>query len=268
MDDWARKVVIVTGASGGVGTALCRLLASRGCRLGLVGRSRVALEALAEELRQAGAACLACETDVGERAAWTETLTQFEHRLGPADMFIHTAGRLHLTDPLRPNIDDLAEMLRVHYLGFVYAVQVLLPGMLDRGRGHLVAVGSLGSWRGLPRAAAYSASKAALSTYVESLRPPLRQRGILLTTIHLGLVRTSMTDGLSVPRPWRMLAPDDAARRIIRAVERRQREAAFPCGQAWAMRLVHKLPPWAFDWCMTQADRYLFRTAAAPRPTP
>jgi short-subunit dehydrogenase len=172
---------------------------------------------------------------------------RIESDLGPVDLLIHNAGVGKPTNALAPDLDELEEMLRVNYLAGVYAVEAVLPGMMARGRGRIVAVSSLGARRGMAWSAGYSASKAALATYLESLRPPLRRRGVTVTTVFLGFVRTAMSASLPLRLPVLLMSPERAARGILRAAVAGRREASLPLHQAWFMALLRRLPPWAFD---------------------
>ncbi len=118
--------------------------------------------------------------------------------------------------------------------------------MLERGSGHLVAISSLASYRGMPKSGAYSASKAAVSTFFESLRVDLRRSGIDVTIIHPGFIRTPMTANRKKKLPF-LLEVDDAACRIIRAVERRARTYAFPWQLAALVRVIKHIPGALYD---------------------
>ncbi len=255
----ANQVAVVTGAAGGIGTALCRELAAAGCRVGLLSRTSSKLASLAEELREAGGLACAQVADVGDRAALNAAIEAVERELGPVDLLIHNAGVGKATNATAPDLDDLEEMLRVNYLGGVYAVEAVLPGMLARGRGRIVAVSSLGARRGMAWSAGYSASKAALTTYLESLRPPLRRRGVTVTTVFLGFVRTAMTAALPLKVQVPMLNPEQAARGILRAAVAGRREASLPLHQAWFTALLRRLPAWAFDAFMATVGRHSLR---------
>jgi short-subunit dehydrogenase len=255
----ANQVAVVTGAAGGIGSALCRELAAAGCRVGMLSRTPAKLAPLAEELREVGASSCARVVDVADRAALAAAIDAVERELGPVDLLIHNAGVGKATNAAAPDLDDLEEMLRVNYLGGVYAVEAVLPGMLARGRGRIVAVSSLGARRGMAWSAGYSASKAALATYLESLRPPLRRRGVTVTTVFLGFVRTAMTAALPLKLFVPMMSPERAARGILRAAVAGRREASLPLHQAWFMAILRRLPAWAFDTFMATVGRHSLR---------
>jgi short-subunit dehydrogenase len=255
----AGRVAIVTGAAGGIGSALCRELAAAGARVGLLSRTADKLDSFTDDLRRSGATAYSRTVDVGDRTATAAAVAGVEAELGPVDLLIHNAGVGKPTLAGAPDLDDLEQMLRVNYLGGVYAVEAVLPGMLARGQGRIVAVSSLGARRGMAWSAGYSASKAALATYLESLRPPLRRRGIRVTTVFLGFVRTAMTAALPLGLPILMMSPQAAARHILWAAVAGRREASYPRHQAVFAALLRRLPPWAFDWFMASIGRHVLR---------
>jgi short-subunit dehydrogenase len=249
----------VTGAAGGIGRPLCQALAAAGCRLGLIGHTPAKLDALVSDLRPTGAPLSAHAVDVGDREALTVALASVEADLGPVDLLIHNAGVARVTRVAAPDLDDFEEMLRVNYLGGVYALAAVLPGMIERGHGRIVAVNSLGAWRGMAWSAGYSASKAAIATYLESLRPALRRRGVHVTTVFLGFVDTPMTRALPFGLPLWMMRPETAARRIVRAIVHGRREVCAPWHEALGARLLRRLPAWAFDLFMAKIGRLVIK---------
>jgi short-subunit dehydrogenase len=253
------KVAVVTGATGGIGQALCRALARRGCRLGLLSRTPEKLEKLAIELRGTGAGLSVQQADIREQSAVGAALEAVERELGPIDLLIHNAGVGLLTDARSPDLDGLGEMLGVNYLGGVYALACVLPSMLARGSGHIVAVSSLGARRALPWCAGYAASKAAFATYLESLRPALWRRGIRTTTVYPGFVRTAMSEALPLRFPMLMVKPESAAERIVRAIIKGRREVFFPWYQAAVMGVLRHLPAGIYDRFMATVGRWGMR---------
>jgi short-subunit dehydrogenase len=144
-------------------------------------------------------------------------------------------------------------MLDVNVVGVAHTIEALLPGMLARRRGHIVGISSVAGYRGLPWTASYSASKAALSTYLEGLRPALRGRGITVTTVCPGFVRTAMTSGTPFRKPVPMMEPEAAARYLVRAIRRKPRDYAFPWSTAVGMAFLRLLPNRLFDLMMERA---------------
>jgi short-subunit dehydrogenase len=244
---FAGKVAVITGASSGIGWSLARCLAGEGCRVGLIARRQDLLDDLAAAIRSDGGTATVAAADVGKCEQVESAVASIREDLGPIDLLIANAGvgKPTLADPI--NLADIEEMFRVNLLGVIYSFTAVMPQMLKRRQGHLAAVSSLGGLRGLPGESAYCASKAAVNTYLEGLRIHLRGRGICVTTILPGFIRTPMTAPNRFPMPW-LLDADDAARRIVRALERRKKVHAFP----WQTTLLTRLSRWMPDWVIAR----------------
>lgn len=243
-------VAVVTGASSGIGRALALQLGSQGYRVGLIARRRALLEDLSLEIEGLGGAAFAATADVGDRAVLRRAIAEIESRLGPADVLVANAG---FGIPTRIDPFDAAESettFRVNVLGTVYSIEAVLPGMLDRGKGQLVAISSLAAFKGMPGESAYCASKAAINTYMEGLRIALRRSGIAVTTICPGFVATSITPMAASATPF-MMSPDEAARRIKVAIDRRRSGVIrFPWPMAVLMGLIARMPDSVVAWAM------------------
>ena len=244
--DWKEKVVLVTGASSGIGRALASEWGRRGARLGLTARRGEELLRLGEEIERAGGEALALAADVRDPAAMNGVAERVRARWGRVDVLVANAGMSTTTAGTRLDAGEATEVISINVLGVVNSVAAVLPAMLERGSGHLVAISSLASYRGMPKSGAYSASKAAVSTLFESLRVDLRKSNIAVTTIHPGFIRTPMTAGRKKKLPF-LLEPEDAACRIIRAVERRARTYAFPWQLATLVSVFRYLPGRLYD---------------------
>jgi short-subunit dehydrogenase len=245
---FANQVAVITGASSGIGWELAKALAARGSAVGLLARRRDKLEALAGEIIAAGGRAAVAVANVAERRETVSAIHQLRDQLGPVDLLIANSG-VGLPTGLEPmNMDQVDNMIRVNYLGVVYAIEAVLPDMLKRGRGHLSAVSSLASYKGMPGESGYCSSKAAVNTYMEGLRIQLRNRGVAVTTICPGFIRTPMTDVNPFKMPFLMNA-DRAAQLILRALERKKKVYNFP----WQTTLLMKLTRWLPDWVVARA---------------
>jgi NADP-dependent 3-hydroxy acid dehydrogenase YdfG len=234
-------VAIVTGASSGIGRALALRLGAGGYRVGLIARRSDLLAAAATDINAAGGKAEVTTADVGDRPALRAAIAALESRLGPTDVLVANAGYGAPTqlDPL--NTADVDEMFRVNVQGVIYSIEAVLPGMLARRSGHLMAVSSLAAYKGLPGESAYCASKAAVNVYMEGLRIALRRRGIQVTTVCPGFVATAMGP-MNSAAPF-LISADAAARRIARLIDRRQAGVAcFPLRMSLLMTLVARLP--------------------------
>lgn len=233
---------VITGASTGIGRALAKELARQGVRVGVTARRADLLDALVAEVRATGGTIKAAAADVADRAATAAAVRSLTDKLGPADLLIANAGVAVPSDAGPGHVAAVEQMTRVNFLGVVYSFDAVLESMLARGRGHLVAVSSMAAYKGLPGSAGYCASKAAVRTYCEALRIELADRGVAVTCVFPGFVRTPMTAANAHPMPW-LMAADAAARRVARALPRRPGVYDFPK----RMRLLMWLAKWAPD---------------------
>ncbi|QEL20809.1 SDR family NAD(P)-dependent oxidoreductase [Limnoglobus roseus] len=238
------RVVVVTGASSGIGRELARQLAAAGARVGLVARREDALRELAELIRAAGGEAVVAPADVADRAQATAAVAVVRDAFGPVDLMIANAGVGAPTrlDPV--NVPDVEAMIRVNVLGVVYAFAAVMPDMLARRSGHLAAVSSLASYLALPGESGYCASKAAVNTYLAGLQAHLRGRGVTVTTLCPGFVKTAMTEGNDFWMPG-LLTAEEAARRMLRALSRRKAVYNFPLSCRLLVGLARWLPAWA-----------------------
>ena len=207
----APQRVIITGASSGIGAALAREYAKRGATLGLIARRKYLLEATAKSL---GVPAAVYAVDVRDAAGMQQAAADFLTRHGAPDVVIANAGvsRGTLTD----HPEDLAAfqtVFDINVMGMVNAFQPFLPAMRQAGEGALVGIASVAGFRGLPGAGAYSASKAAAISYLESLRVELQGSGVRVVTLCPGYIDTPMTEA----NPYRMPFLLPAMRRRNRA---------------------------------------------------
>lgn len=247
------RVALITGAAQGIGRATAGALAARGYRVGLLDRAEGPLRDWSLELGGQGASTAAEAVDVRDAEALGAAVERIEAVLGPTDVLVACAGVGGLT--LLPDLDmpGFRAMLEVNVLGVALSIGAVLPGMVARGAGHIVGISSVAGYRGLPWMAGYCASKAAVSTYLEGIRPALKRRGIAITTVCPGFVRTAMTVDTPFRKPVPMLDPDQAAAYIVRAIERRPRDYAFPPRASFGMGLLRRMPNRVFDWMMDRA---------------
>jgi len=243
---FAAETAIITGASSGIGAELARGLARAGVRVGLTARREAELEAVAASIRDEGGTAVVAAGDAADPASTRDALGRLTEALGPIDLLIANAGVALGGSAPGFRADDFDRMVRVNLIGAGYAIEAVLPSMLARGRGHLVGVSSLAAYRGLPGSAGYSATKAGLTALLEGIRPELLPRGIAVTAVHPGFVRTPMTAGARHPQPF-LMDVDRAARIILRGIAARRRRVDFPLATVALLRLLQLMPGRLYD---------------------
>jgi NADP-dependent 3-hydroxy acid dehydrogenase YdfG len=234
-------VVWVTGASSGIGEALVGPLIGRGARVAVSARRADALEALAQSWRAKGADVRAFPLDVTDRDATARVVAAIEQALGRVDVAILNAGS-HVLATKKPfDAQQFIDNMQLNYVGMLYGIEAVLPGMLTRGRGHIAGVSSLAGLRPLPSAGAYGASKAAASHMLDAIRFDLEPRGILVTNITPGFVKTPLTDRNQYRMPF-LMEVDRAAEILVDGLERGKREIHFPKPLSWIVKTLRVLP--------------------------
>ncbi|PWT93085.1 MAG: oxidoreductase [Blastocatellia bacterium] len=247
MSYWSNKVVLITGASSGIGRGLALEVARRGARVGLVARRAAVLEELVTEIEKAGGKAVAIGADVTGPSAMREAAVQLRNELGPIDVLIANAGIGTITPAAEFRPEDVAAVLNTNVLGAVNSVAAVVPQMIERGSGQLVAISSLSAYRGLPKSGAYCASKAAMSSFFESLRIDLRNTGVNVTIIHPGFIKTPLTAGRKAKLPF-LMELDDAVKKIVNVIERGKKSYSFPWQLATICRAGMIMPNFMYDW--------------------
>lgn len=242
---YANQVAIITGASSGIGWELAKTLAAQHCAVGVLARRRDRLEALVQEIQAAGGKAAYAVADVGERTPTIAAIHALRDQLGPVDLLIANSG-VGFPTTLEPiNTEEVERMFKVNTLGVVYAIEAVLPDMLQRGKGHLAAVSSQAAFLGMPGESGYCASKAAVNSFMDGLRIQLRRRGVHVSTLCPGFIATDMTAANKFKMPWVMNA-DRAAQFIVMALARKKKVYSFP----WQMTLLMKVAAWLPDWAI------------------
>ncbi len=240
------RVALVTGASSGIGAALVRELHRKGWRVGLLARREDLLRELCQELGQGAAFAPA---DVTDSQGLQAAMSHLEQELGACDLLVANAGIAIVTSARKFDIGAYKRLVRVNYEGAVNAMGAVLPGMLSRGRGRLAAISSLAAWRGMPNSGGYCASKAALSTLMETMRIELSSRGIGVSVVHPGFVDTRITQANKFHMPF-LMSPQQAARRIVRGLEKGRAEINLPWQTVIMVRLLRAMPRGLYDRVM------------------
>jgi short-subunit dehydrogenase len=245
MTYWTNKVVMITGASSGLGRGMALEIAARGGQLGLLARREDLLKEIVEETRNVKA--VYATADVRDAKAVREAADRFRKELGPIDILIANAGIGTADHAVSLTPEHAAKVIGINVLGAVNSVAAVLPEMVERKHGRLVAISSLAAYRGVAKSAAYCASKAALSAYFESLRIDLRHTGVGVTTIHPGFIKTDLTAGRAAKMPY-LMELDEGVKKIVNAIEREKKIYAFPWQLATIVRAGLVMPVAMYDW--------------------
>jgi len=255
MGYWTDKVVMITGASSGIGRGVALEIASRGAHLGLLARREDLLSEIVSEAKARNVKAVSVSADVRDAKAVRAAADRFRRELGPIDILIANAGIGTANHITRLTPEHAADVININVLGAVNSVAAVLPEMIESGQGRLVAISSLAAYRGLAKSAAYCASKAALSTYFESLRIDLRHTGVGVTIIHPGFIKTDLTAGRAAKMPY-LMELDYGVKKIVSAIEREKKIYSFPWQLATIVRAGMLMPVAMYDWI---AERNSFR---------
>lgn len=245
--NWKDKTVFLTGASSGIGEALAIALAKKGAVLGLLARRKELLEDLKARCEAVGASARVFAADVTDPKAVSNAAQAFRDEFGRIDIMIANAG-IGGNDALTRAYDpaSVKKLIDINVLGAVNSIYAVIGDMAEKKSGHIVGISSLAGFRGLPKSAAYSASKAAMTTFFESVRLDQAKNGIDVTVIQPGFIKTPLTSGRANKMPF-LMELDDAIPHFVRAIERKKRFAAFPWQLATVVRLAKFMPAWLYD---------------------
>ncbi|MEZ5425706.1 MAG: SDR family NAD(P)-dependent oxidoreductase [Pyrinomonadaceae bacterium] len=252
-DFWTGKVVLLTGASSGIGEALAIAMAEKGAKVGLLARRREMLKPIAERIEASGGTARFFAADVTEKDKLFEAAESIRREFGRIDILIANAG-IGGNNPETRNLDPDAvkKVIDINLIGAVNSVAAVLPGMLERGSGQLVAISSLAGFRGLPRSAAYSASKAGMTAFFESVRLDVQSKGVSVTIIQPGFIKTPLTSGRAAKMPY-LMELEDAVPYFLGAIENKKKFSAFPWQLATFVRLARIFPAWLYDRIASRA---------------
>lgn len=234
------RVVLITGASSGLGAALARAYARDGVVLGLLGRDIGRLQEVVDICRTQGAVVTCAAIDVRDVQAMAEWIGGFDAAY-PVELVIANAGISAGTGDAGEEEAQVRAIFDVNVTGVLNTVWPLIPPMCARGRGQVAIISSLAGVRALPSAPAYSASKAMVRVYGDALRGQLRRYGVGVSVVCPGFVDTPMTRVNPFPMPL-LMAPGDAARRIVRALSCGKRHICFPRRLYYPLYFLSLLP--------------------------
>lgn len=244
---WKDKIVLLTGASSGIGEALAVAMAKRGATIALLARRKEMLEDLAARCEAVGGRARVFVADVTDADAVKTAAEGLRAEFGYIDIMIANAGiggNNVETRALQP--EAIKKVIDINLIGAFHSIYAVLQPMIDRGSGQLVAISSLAGVRGLPKSAAYSASKAGMTALFESVRLDTLDKGIDVTIIQPGFIKTPLTSGRKNKMPF-LMELDDAIPLFLSAIEKKKKFAAFPWQLASVVRLGRIFPAWLYD---------------------
>jgi short-subunit dehydrogenase len=241
--------VLITGGSSGLGAEIARQLSREGCRVAISGRRREKLAKTASEVRQAGGECLELLGDVTNLAQVKSQYAQLKTRWGGLDWAILNAGVSDSRSAREFSAENYRWTFDTNVGGVVNWIEAVIPDMLAQESGAIAAVSSLAGYRGLPQSGAYCASKAALTTLLESTRIDLAGTGVDVVTICPGFVKSEMTDRNEKSQMPFLLETADGAKRMIDGIKARRRVVHFPLPLSLTViYFLHNLPDFFYEW--------------------
>lgn len=225
----------------GLGRALALRCAAEGWHVVASARGQEALESLRADASGLAGRISLVPLDVTDAKAVAEAVRHIETEIAPIGLAVLNAGSHRPMSAESFKADDVAALLNLNVVGIAHCLEGLLPAMIGRGRGQVALVASLAGYSGLPSAAGYGASKAAIINMAEALRPELESLGVTLQVVNPGFVETPLTDKNDFPMPFLMPA-EKAADAFFRGLQSTRFEIIFPRRFAYLMKLLKLLP--------------------------
>jgi NAD(P)-dependent dehydrogenase (short-subunit alcohol dehydrogenase family) len=238
-------VAWVTGAGRGIGHAVALQLATEGWRVAASARTEKDLNALAAAAAPLAGEIVPFRVDISDELAPANVFAEIERKLGHVDRVVLNAGTHKPIDGAAFDARTVRNLVETNLMGTVNCLEPVIHRFVARGRGRIAVVASLAGYRGLPSASGYGATKAALINMCEALRPELAEKGVILSVITPGFVKTPLTDLNPFPMPF-LIDATTAAQRIVGGLEKDRFEITFPRRFSYLMKLVRILPYWAF----------------------
>ncbi|PKL82601.1 MAG: alcohol dehydrogenase [Ignavibacteriae bacterium HGW-Ignavibacteriae-3] len=245
--NFENKVVLITGASSGIGKALAFGLAKENCKLILIARRIELLEKLIYQLPKTGNQSLVIKCDVSKKEEVISAYSEIRNRFGGVDVAVLNSGTGHTVTVKNYNSRFAEEAFGANVFGIVYWVEQLLPDLIKKKEGIIAGVSSLADNRGFSGSGFYCASKAAASIYLEGLRIELKSYGIKVITVRPGFVNTPMTANNKYRMPY-LMEPGRAADIIIDGIKNGKRVIQFPWQMVLLTRLAGILPGSFYEW--------------------
>ncbi|MCY1667300.1 SDR family NAD(P)-dependent oxidoreductase [Rhizobium sp. SL86] len=239
--NFSGKVILIVGASSGMGLVLAKRLASEGALVCVTARRQDKLEALATEIESAGGRCLAIAADATDEVAAASVVEAVVERFGRLDMIYLNAGGAPALDMRTMTAGQVNAYMRSNYDVVVNYLFPALHQMVRQGGGHVGHTNSLAGLLGVPLQGPYCAAKAAAILLIDTCRMEFRQAGIRFTTVYPGFVATEITANDGMPAPLE-ISTEKAVDHIIHALRAEKSDYLFPFSMRWIIRLARLLP--------------------------
>lgn len=249
--DLSNKVILLTGASSGIGYSLAKSLPKENCSLALISRNEKKLNDLLTELKNVRIKISAYLCDVGNIDEVRNSYQRIINDFGKIDIAILNAGTSHRLDIKNYSSEIAREIFNVNVFGIINFVEQLLPDFIERKEGMIVGVSSLAESRGFPKSGFYNASKSAASLMLESLRIELKPFNVKVLTVKPGFVRTAMTDKNEFQMPF-LMDVEKAVQIIIEGIKKEKRIIQFPIPIVIGSKISKFMPDWLFDYLMSK----------------
>lgn len=266
-----QRVIVITGASAGIGRAITQEFAKQGAKLGLIARGKEKLEATAEEVRNLGGEAIIVCADVSDEVTLEEAAIKIEEALGPIDIWVNNAmvtmlGRIDQVDS-----QEIKRVMEVNYLGSVNGIKVASKRFLPRNRGHIIQIGSALAYIGIPLQSAYCASKHAIRGFIQSLRVELKiqKSSVNVSEVHLPAVNTPQFEWMKNylpdhPMPVPPIFEPEVIGRAVAFIADHPRKIMWVGGPTVKSILGAKFAPWLAEWVLARQGIKSQQTGKAP----
>ena len=255
------STVFITGGSSGIGASLAIALAKKGHRVALFSRREKQLGEIKTEIEKNDGKALIVPGDVTDPTSIERAFEKIEKIWAVPDIIVANAGVAHWIKTTNMELKKARQTVDVNLLGLINTVQLALPRMINNGGGHIVGIASAASYRGIPNLAVYSATKAGIVRYLEGVRVENNTKGIVVTTICPGFIKTPMVTDKYIPKgtplPF-MMDVETSTKKIIKVIEHKRSQYTYPLPMAILGKIGLILPNFIYDKMIIPFARWWF----------